>query len=177
MELIVQYRYLCPIRCALRICTMDWFIKKVAKIKLLKLDLLADICKGQTVEEHKPFRLSYANSHWVSDGKPSAITVNIYACADPDNNGAPMYLNSKELRPHELKATLIHKTGNVVKLVELNADLGLVPEEKFPRKANPNGVHYYKIFFQIEVTYFSAYTKYELIHDNINYGAVSAEYV
>lgn len=177
MELIVQYRYMCPFHCALGIDTMDWFIRKVATITLLKLDLIADICKGQTVEEDKPFRLPYTKTHWVSHGKPSIITVNIYACADPDNNGAPMYLNSKELRPHEPKPTLIHKTGNVVKLVELNADFGLVPKENFLQNANPNGVPYYVISFQIEVTYFSAYTRYELIYDNINYGAVSAEYV
>ncbi|MCJ1269841.1 hypothetical protein MMC22_009734 [Lobaria immixta] len=118
------------------------------------------IKKGQTVEEDKPFRLGYTKTHWVSYGKPSILTVDIYACADPDNNGAPMYLNS-----------------NVVKVVELNADFGLVPKQKLLQKVNPNGVPYYEISLQIEVTCFSAYTKYELIHDNINYGAVSAEYV
>lgn len=177
MELIVQYRFMCPYHCAWGINTMDWFIKKVAKITLLKFDLIADICKGQIVEEYKPFRLPYTKTYWVSDGKPNAITVDIYTCADPNNNGAPMYRNSKELRPHELKPTLIHKTGNVVKLVELNADFGLVPKEKFLQFANPNGVPYYEISFQIEVTYYSAHTRYELIYDNINYGAVSAEYV
>ena len=36
---------------------------------------------------------------------------------------------------------------------------------------------YYKIEFSLEITYMSAYTKYELIHDKINYGVVVAEYV
>ena len=36
---------------------------------------------------------------------------------------------------------------------------------------------YYKLNYEIEITYFSAYTKYELIYDGYNYGPVTAEYV
>lgn len=36
---------------------------------------------------------------------------------------------------------------------------------------------YYILEFDIQVTYYSAYTTYELFHNNINYGSVTAEYV
>lgn len=88
-----------------------------------------------------------------------------------------MYNNSKSPHPYELKVILIYTKGDVVKLVELNADLGVVPEEKISIRYSPFGVPYYKVAFQVEVTYFSAFTRYELIHDNVNYGPVSAEYV
>ena len=40
-----------------------------------------------------------------------------------------------------------------------------------------DGYLYYKLNYDIEVTYYSAYTKYELIHQNVNYGSVAAEYI
>ncbi|MCJ1427056.1 hypothetical protein MMC29_004959, partial [Sticta canariensis] len=123
-----------------RIDVMDWFVKK-----------------GQTVEENKSFRLDYTLCHWVFDGHPKEVRSFIYACADPGDDGPPLYENS-----------------NVIELVELTADLSLVPAKKFPQKRHQTGIPYYFFSYQIEVTYFSAYTKYELIYDNINYGAVSA---
>lgn len=138
---------------------------------------MTDICKGQTVQEDKTFRLNYFQHHLVSFGKPKDISLKVYACADPDNDGPPMYKNSRKPVLHVLIVSLTYRKGNVIKLVLLTADLSIVPAERFPRKHNRKGVPYYLVKFQIEVTYFSAYTKYELIHDDINYGAVSAEYV
>lgn len=129
------------------------------------------------MKEDKPFRLDYLNKHLVSDGQPKEIILTIYACADPGNDGPPMYNNSREHISHGLIIALTYSTGNVIKLVELKADLSVVSAEKFPQKRNRSGIPYYVVRFQVEVTYFSAYTKYELIHDNINYGVVSAEYV
>lgn len=88
-----------------------------------------------------------------------------------------MYKNSRRPIPHGLIVALTCRKGNINKLVELKADLSIVPIGKFPLKYNGKGVPYYVVSYEIEVTYFSAYTKYELIHDNINYGAVSTEYV
>ncbi|KAL8872825.1 MAG: hypothetical protein Q9198_007141, partial [Flavoplaca austrocitrina] len=65
----------------------------------------------------------------------------------------------------------------VSKLVEVSANLGRIPRRKLPSVLGADGHAYYKINFAIEITYCSAYTKYELIHDNINYGPVTAEYV
>lgn len=46
-----------------------------------------------------------------------------------------------------------------------------------PKVTGADGLLYYKVDFAVEITYYGAYSKYELIHDNINYGPVTAEYV
>lgn len=129
------------------------------------------------MEEDKAFRLDYTQIHLVSDGHPKEVSSLIYACADPGNDGPPLYENSMNPITLALTVSLTCRKGNVIELVELTADLSLVPARKFPQRRNQNGIPYYFFTYQIEVTYFSAYTKYELIYDNINYGAVSAEYV
>lgn len=143
----------------------------------VELGLMTDIFEGETVNENRPFRLEYRKSYLISNGQPKEIRIDILACADPVNDGPPMYENSKKPIFYSLIAALTYKKGNVVKLVGLEADLSVVPAVKFPLKRNRFGVPYYEVSFAIEVTFFSAYTKYELIHDNINYGAISAEYV
>lgn len=128
------------------------------------------------MQEEKSFRLSFHQHHLVSNGKPKYIICGVYACADPNNNG-PIYQNSRKPIPHGLIVALTYRKGDVIQPAELNADLSIVPAENFPPKLNRKGLRYYEVFFQIQVTYFSAYTKYELIHDNFNYGPISAEYV
>ncbi|MCJ1470578.1 hypothetical protein MMC07_009224 [Pseudocyphellaria aurata] len=136
-------KYLNPVTNSYTIDTMDWFVKK-----------------GQTVREDEPLRLWYGTHHLVWGEKPTEISCSVYVCADPYNDGPPIYMNS-----------------NVFGLVELKADLSVVPADKFSHTVSRDGNYFYRIDFQIEVTFFSAYTKYELIHDGINYGAVTAEYV
>lgn len=68
-------------------------------------------------------------------------------------------------------------TGEVQQLVEVTADLSWVPIHKFPIFTGHDGKLYYTIQYSIQVTYFSGYTRYELVHGGINYGAVRAEYV
>lgn len=72
---------------------------------------------------------------------------------------------------------LSNREGNVVQLVKLNADLSRVPKNEFLQEFGADNKMYYEVHFEIEVTYFSAYTKYELFYDDVNYGAVSAEYI
>lgn len=105
------------------------------------------------------------------------MRCSISACADPGNDGPPLYENGRNPITLAVTVSLTCGKGNVIKLVKLSADLSRVPATKFVQTRNRNGIPFYYIEYQIEVTYFSAYTKYELIHDNINYGAVSAEYV
>lgn len=62
-------------------------------------------------------------------------------------------------------------------MVVLTANLSRVPITKFPKEKGKDKCFYYRIDFEIEITHYSAYTKYELIHGGINYGAVKAEYV
>lgn len=63
------------------------------------------------------------------------------------------------------------------RIVTIKADLSRVPVSKFTQAVGRDGKPYYVIEYAIDVTYMSAYTKYELIHDNVNYGLVVAEYV
>jgi hypothetical protein len=67
--------------------------------------------------------------------------------------------------------------GTTRDLVEITADLSRIPAYRYPQERGADGCLYYVAAFAIEVTYYSAYTKYELIHDGINYGLVASEYV
>ena len=69
------------------------------------------------------------------------------------------------------------KVDGVVPLVDLEADLSQIPRAAFPKVRGADGRFYYKIKYNIEITYYSAYTTYELVHNGKNYGPVRAEYV
>ncbi|KAL8898343.1 MAG: hypothetical protein Q9192_002125 [Flavoplaca navasiana] len=118
------------------------------------------IRKGETVEEDKPKRIHYFLLPRAIGPPPTKVTITIDMCADTDNKGPSVY-----------------KDTRVSKLVEVSANLGRIPRRKLPGVLGADGHAYYKINFAIEITCCSAYTKYELIHDNINYGPVTAEYV
>lgn len=75
------------------------------------------------------------------------------------------------------RARLIRSADEVVELVRVTADLRRIPTHNFPTTFGKDGLLYYDLKFEIEITYYSAYTKYELIYDGKNYGPVSAEYV
>ena len=62
-------------------------------------------------------------------------------------------------------------------LVKVEADLSRIPAHLMTQALGADNFLYYKISFDIEVTFYSAYTKYELIYQNVNYGSVAAEYV
>ncbi len=81
--------------------------------------------------------------------------------SDPNNTGAPEYQD----------------TGSYTKLVAVTADLSRIPSSRMPLVKGADEKMYYKIDYQIQITFFSAYTTYELIHDGVNYGQVKAEYV
>ena len=59
----------------------------------------------------------------------------------------------------------------------VDADLSRIPNGAFPQKRGKDGKIYYEVNYEIEITFLSAFTKYELIHNGVNYGAVHAEYV
>ena len=65
----------------------------------------------------------------------------------------------------------------MVELVQVEADLSRIPTHLIKQTVGADGALYYKYDYQIEVTHFSAYTKYELIYQGVNYGSVAAEYV
>ena len=72
---------------------------------------------------------------------------------------------------------LTHNSAGVKQLVRLTADLSKIPAHRLPTKMGADGRDYYDIQFEIEVTFYSTYTTYELIYDGINYGIVASEYV
>ena len=67
--------------------------------------------------------------------------------------------------------------ASILKLAEVKADLSRVPESQFLQVRGKDREIYYQVDFHIEVTFYSAYTKYELRHCGINYGQITAEYV
>lgn len=113
------------------------------------------------VEEDKPLRLHYSCTRAHSEGRFDEINLPIYACSDQNNTGAPKY----------------HDNEFVAEVVTVTADLSRIPTGRIPLIKGVDQKMYYKIKVQIQVTYFSAYTTYELIHDGVNYGQVKAEYV
>ena len=68
-------------------------------------------------------------------------------------------------------------TESVTQLVKVEADLSRIPKNQIPKTKGADGKMYYKVDYVIQVTYLSAYTKYELIYGGVNYGLVTAEYV
>ncbi len=68
-------------------------------------------------------------------------------------------------------------TASVKNLVTVTADFGQIPADFFPIERGQDNMPYYKISFGIRMTCYSAYTNYELIYKDVNYGPVAAEYV
>ena len=62
-------------------------------------------------------------------------------------------------------------------LVTVTADLSRIPAHKIPVNKGKDGLNYYIANYQIQVIHYSANTTYELIHDGISYGEITAEYV
>ena len=61
--------------------------------------------------------------------------------------------------------------------MELNVDLSTVPEESLDRSKGADGELYYRCDYEIEVTHYSASTRYGLVYKGIKYNTVEAEYV
>ena len=82
----------------------------------------------------------------VSEGRPNESTCTIYC----DHTG---------------RAPVRYYDYQVEELVELTADISTIPESVFRKELGKDGEMYYLFNFSIEVTYLSASTKYELIHN------------
>jgi len=62
-------------------------------------------------------------------------------------------------------------------LVAITADFSHIRAWDFKIAMGHDGNRYYKVEYSIQMTCYSAYTKYELIYNGVNYGEVTAEYV
>lgn len=75
---------------------MGWFIKKVpfgnSDINLDYLDQADTEQKGDLVKENKPVRLTYHQTRLVSRGHFKKFSTIIYCSSDPQNTGAPKYV-------------------------------------------------------------------------------------
>lgn len=128
------------------------------------------------MKEDSPNRLNYFFEENVHKGHPREASVEILVCGDPGNEGAPLYAGRKYVRIKN-RDSVDFRTEGVTELVKLTADLRRVPLPLFPIRTGRDDEQYYIVDCQVEITYLSAYTKYELIHNDVNYGAVAAEYV
>lgn len=118
------------------------------------------ITKGSTVAEEQSFTKNYHKVWRVTEGPRQSVTQDILMFSDPANVGAPVYKDS------------------VVKhLARLTADLSCIPAGDLTRKFGKDGKEYYVVYYDIEMTYFSAHTQYALIYKQVKYDSVTAEYV
>ena len=62
-------------------------------------------------------------------------------------------------------------------LAELTVDLSVIPEDTIDRSMGKDGKWYYLCCYKIEMTNYSASTKYELDYKGTRYDSVTAEYV
>ncbi|KAL8786640.1 MAG: hypothetical protein Q9213_002669 [Squamulea squamosa] len=125
------------------------------------MDWFIQKVRGDTVKEHKPKQLPYVRYFLATEALPTSIKDSVYACIDNDDVGPPTY----------------PKDHGVRKLVIVTADLSRIPLHTLPKIIGADNMVYYEFGFHIEVTYYSAYTKYEMVHSGTNYGPVIAEYV
>ncbi len=61
--------------------------------------------------------------------------------------------------------------------MELTVDLSTIPEETLNRDKGKDGNLYYRCDYDVEMTHYSASTRYELVYKGIKYNTVEAEYV
>jgi len=95
---------------------------------------------------------------------------------DPQNTGAPQLKEGKYTERTAVQA--IDKALDGVKdLLTITADFSHLTAWNAKTAMGQDGLYYYKVDFAIQMTCYSAYTKYELIYNGVNYGEVTAEYV
>ena len=85
-----------------RIYMMDWFIEKVLltdrQTRLGCSDRADTGQQGSLVKEDDPLRLSYCRKRLVSRGPFTTISTAIYFSSDPQNSGAPKYVEDGKSR-------------------------------------------------------------------------------
>ena len=62
------------------------------------------------------------------------------------------------------------------KLVNLIADLSVIPRNGVPTKLGADGKTHYCLDFEIKVTFFSAHMEFSLWYEGKEYGKVKAEF-
>ena len=175
MKLTEEYRRFDGFAMEFTVTTMDWFVKKVnpaATQLAVKLKQERDKISKRTsrrrsnIGDHLRHRGdTHPQFSWTFTFAPIQI-MKVLQCI-------PMVC-----LPHIVMTLLTLALGKAVnKLLTLRADLSAISLQQLPTEQGLDDKMYYIIFFEVEVTFFSAYTKYELIYEGTNYGAITAEYV
>lgn len=129
--------------------------------ELKVFDMSWFITKGSPVTEDRAFVRKYHKVWKVSEGPRQIVAQDILMFADPQDKGAPIYKDD----------------GDVKHLARLTADLSCIPVSELVQKLGKDGKMYYVIYYEIEMTYYSAQTKYCLVYKQVKYDSVTAEYV
>ncbi|KAI9048312.1 hypothetical protein LZ554_008106 [Drepanopeziza brunnea f. sp. 'monogermtubi'] len=118
------------------------------------------IRKGDEVEENDPRSFSFVCDYLVANGIPTGFTMDVEH--DQETEYAP-----------------VHRVGTVRSLLTLRGDLRQLPISEWESMivTRPDGKEYYCLRCAIEVTFYSANTKYVLLSQGKRYDAVTAEYV
>ncbi len=129
--------------------------------ELKVFDMSWFITKGSPVTEDRGFVRKYHKVWKVSEGPRQIVSQDLLMFADPEDKGAPIYKDG----------------GDVRQLARLTADLSCIPVGELVQKLGKDGKMYYVIYYEIEMTYYSAQTKYSLVYKQVKYDSVTAEYV
>ena len=129
--------------------------------ELKVFDMSWFITKNTPVTEDVPYVRKYHKVWKVSEGPRQTVAQDILVCTDLHDRGAPVYKDG----------------GDVRHLARLKADLSCIPTEELMQRMGRDGKMYFVVYYEIEMTYFSASTKYALVHKGVRYDSVTAEYV
>ncbi|KAL8819859.1 MAG: hypothetical protein Q9191_007642 [Dirinaria sp. TL-2023a] len=119
------------------------------------------ITKHSPVTEDKSFVKHYHKVWLVSEGTRQSVAQDILMYEDPLDTGAPIYKDGT----------------NVKHLARLTADLSCIPSGELTKKMGKDGRWYYVVYYDIEMTYYSASTKYAMVYKGVRYDSITAEYV
>lgn len=113
--------------------------------------------KNAAIEESTPVLYDHFWERPVYDGPPTIITTKVFECGD-------------DIAPK-------HPTAATQQIAEVKADFSTIPEADFPRTKRPDGQWYYQIWFNIEMTIYSAKRRFVLIHKQKRYETVEVDYM
>jgi hypothetical protein len=113
--------------------------------------------KGDTIQESIPVQYAHFWEKPVNEGRPTIVTTKVFECGD-------------DIAPK-------HPTTGAHQIAEVKADFSTIPEADFKRIKGPDGQWYYQIWFEIEMTCYSAKKRFVLVHKQKKYDTVEVDYM
>ncbi|KAI4239056.1 MAG: hypothetical protein LQ349_000664 [Xanthoria aureola] len=124
--------------------TYDWFIHK-----------------NTTVSEKKPICLYYHTECLASQRMLDSVTCTIVKCPDPNDNGAPLFVDD----------------GEVLPVANLEVPLSRIPVKSLKKRQSEDGQEWLIVDFTLKITRTSPKFHYDLICGTKSYKRVSADFV